>query len=63
MPRTRGACCRRRAGCCAIVEPSGEGIRVDAGVVEGQTVTVHYDPLLAKLIAHGVDARARRSRA
>jgi acetyl-CoA carboxylase biotin carboxylase subunit len=34
-------------------EPSGPGIRVDAGVVEGQTITVHYDPLLAKLIAHG----------
>jgi acetyl/propionyl-CoA carboxylase alpha subunit len=36
-------------------EPSGEGIRVDGGVVEGQNVTVHYDPLLAKLIAHGSD--------
>jgi acetyl/propionyl-CoA carboxylase alpha subunit len=32
-------------------EPAGPGIRVDAGVVEGQDVTVHYDPLLAKLIA------------
>ncbi|HEX5070332.1 MAG TPA: biotin carboxylase N-terminal domain-containing protein [Vicinamibacterales bacterium] len=35
------------------VEPAGEGIRVDSGVAAGQTVTVHYDPLLAKLIAHG----------
>jgi acetyl/propionyl-CoA carboxylase alpha subunit len=26
---------------------------VDSGVREGQTITVHYDPLLAKLIAHG----------
>jgi acetyl-CoA carboxylase biotin carboxylase subunit len=34
-------------------EPSGPGIRVDSGVREGQTVTVHYDPLLAKLIAYG----------
>jgi len=34
-------------------EPGGPGIRVDAGVVAGQTVTVHYDPLLAKLITHG----------
>jgi acetyl/propionyl-CoA carboxylase alpha subunit len=34
-------------------EPSGEGIRVDGGVVENQQITVHYDPLLAKLIAHG----------
>jgi acetyl/propionyl-CoA carboxylase alpha subunit len=30
-----------------------EGVRVDAGVEEGSTVTRHYDPLLAKLIAHG----------
>ena len=34
-------------------EPSGDGLRVDGGVVEGQSITVHYDPLLAKLIAHG----------
>ena len=30
-------------------EPAGPGIRVDSGVVEGGTVSVHYDPLLAKL--------------
>jgi acetyl-CoA carboxylase biotin carboxylase subunit len=34
-------------------EPHGEGVRVDAGVIEGQTITVHYDPMIAKLIAHG----------
>ncbi|HXT69354.1 MAG TPA: biotin carboxylase N-terminal domain-containing protein [Vicinamibacterales bacterium] len=34
-------------------EPEGDGIRVDAGIVQGQIVTVHYDPLLSKLIAHG----------
>ena len=34
-------------------EPSGDGVRVDSGVREGQTITVHYDPLLAKLIVHG----------
>ena len=33
--------------------PSGEGIRVDSGVAEGQAVSVHYDPMIAKLIAHG----------
>ena len=32
-------------------EPSGPGIRVDAGVVEGDEIGVNYDPLLAKLIA------------
>ena len=30
-----------------------EGIRVDAGYGEGDDVTRHYDPMLAKLIAHG----------
>jgi acetyl-CoA carboxylase biotin carboxylase subunit len=34
-------------------EPRGPGIRVDAGVEEGDTVGVHYDPLVAKLIAYG----------
>ncbi len=30
-------------------EPRGPGIRVDSGVREGGTVSVNYDPLLAKL--------------
>jgi acetyl-CoA/propionyl-CoA carboxylase biotin carboxyl carrier protein len=30
-------------------------VRVDAGIREGQEVTAHYDPMLAKVIAHGVD--------
>ena len=35
--------------------PSGEGIRLESGVVEGSVVSVHYDPLLFKLIATGAD--------
>lgn len=31
-------------------EPVGPGIRVDSGVQEGGVITVHYDPMLAKLI-------------
>jgi acetyl-CoA carboxylase biotin carboxylase subunit len=33
-------------------EPSGPGIRVDSGVVEGDEIGVSYDPLIAKMIAH-----------
>jgi len=39
----------------ALAWPSGEGIRVDSGVVAGLDVTSHYDPMLAKIIAHGRD--------
>jgi acetyl-CoA carboxylase biotin carboxylase subunit len=45
-------------------EPVGDGIRIDAGYAEGNTVTPAYHPLLAKLCVHGDDrahalARAR----
>ena len=33
--------------------PSGEGIRVESGVEAGSVVSVHYDPLLLKLVARG----------
>jgi acetyl/propionyl-CoA carboxylase alpha subunit len=33
-------------------EPSGPGIRVDAGVVEGDAIGVSYDPMIAKVIVH-----------
>ncbi|MBP0444071.1 acetyl/propionyl/methylcrotonyl-CoA carboxylase subunit alpha [Roseomonas sp. SSH11] len=42
------------------------GIRVDTGIREGDAVTIHYDPMIAKIIAHGPDrgaALARLSRA
>jgi len=34
-------------------EPHMPGVRVDSGVTQGTEVGVHYDPLLAKVIAHG----------
>jgi propionyl-CoA carboxylase alpha chain len=34
------------------------GIRVDAGVAQGDVVGTTYDPLLAKLVAHGSDREA-----
>ena len=35
--------------------PSGDGIRVESGVETGSVVSVHYDPLLFKLVARGGD--------
>jgi excisionase family DNA binding protein len=38
-----------------LVWPTGDGIRVDAGVAEGDEVGGRFDPMLAKIIAHGRD--------
>ena len=37
----------------ALKLPEGEGIRVDTGVETGSDITAFYDPMIAKLIAHG----------
>ena len=37
--------------------PTGPGVRIESGVTERSTVTVHYDPMLMKVIARG-DSRA-----
>ena len=39
----------------AVTEPRGPGIRVDSGLSAGMTVGSDYDPMLAKVIAHGAD--------
>jgi propionyl-CoA carboxylase alpha chain len=38
--------------------PTGPGIRLDSGVAAGSTVSIHYDPMLAKVIA-SAPTRAR----
>jgi len=38
--------------------PEEAGWRVDRGVEDGDTVTVHYDPMIAKVIASGADREA-----
>jgi acetyl-CoA carboxylase, biotin carboxylase subunit len=44
-------------------EPTGAGVRVDAGYAAGNTVTQFYDPLLAKLCLHGADRAEALDRA
>ena len=39
----------------ALREPSLPHVRVDSGLAEGTTVSSAYDPMLAKVIAHGPD--------
>jgi acetyl-CoA/propionyl-CoA carboxylase biotin carboxyl carrier protein len=43
-------------------EPSGPGVRVDSGVVAGSEITGLYDPMIAKLIVHGIDREHARMR-
>lgn len=50
----------------ALTEPQGEGIRMDSSLREGLELGADYDPMLAKVIAHGPDratALARLDRA
>ena len=43
-------------------EPHLPGVRVDSGVREGQMVPVHYDPILAKVVAWAADRPTALSR-
>jgi acetyl-CoA carboxylase, biotin carboxylase subunit len=44
-------------------EPTGDGVRVDSGVVEGDEVTPFYDSLMAKLVVWGEDRSEAIARA
>ncbi|MBJ6984313.1 acetyl/propionyl/methylcrotonyl-CoA carboxylase subunit alpha [Luteimonas sp. MC1750] len=39
-----------------------DGVRIDSGVVEGDVVTIFYDPMIAKLIVHADDRAAALAR-
>jgi acetyl-CoA/propionyl-CoA carboxylase biotin carboxyl carrier protein len=39
----------------AVVEPDAAGVRVDSGLSAGMVVGSSYDPMLAKIIAHGAN--------
>ena len=43
-------------------EPAGPGVRIDSGVAAGYEVSASYDPMVAKLIVHGVDREHARRR-
>ena len=38
--------------------PQSGNVRVDSGVNEGSEISIHYDPMVAKLICHGSDRNA-----
>ena len=35
--------------------PEGDDVRVDTGVYEGGEISMHYDPMIAKLVTYGAD--------
>jgi len=39
-----------------------EGLRVDSGIADGSDVSVHYDPMIAKVIAHAATREAAAER-
>jgi 3-methylcrotonyl-CoA carboxylase alpha subunit len=43
-------------------EPRMPGVRIDSGIAEGHDVPVHYDPLLAKIIASAESRELARVR-
>jgi propionyl-CoA carboxylase alpha chain len=43
--------------------PVGDGIRVDTGVYEGAEISMHYDPMIAKLVTSGHTREAAIDRA
>ena len=38
--------------------PEGDAWRVDAGIADGDVISVHYDPMIAKVVASGPDRKS-----
>ena len=46
-----------------LAEPTGPGLRIDTGVRKGDEISMHYDPMIAKLSVHAADRAAAIARA
>jgi len=46
-----------------LAEPTGPGVRIDTGVEAGDEISMHYDPMIAKLSVHAEDRPAAIARA
>lgn len=44
------------------IEPNGPGVRVDSGFTGGSEISIHYDPMIAKLICWDKDRKAANNR-
>ena len=42
--------------------PQSDVLRIDAGVAKGAEIGIHYDPMLAKIIAYGADRETARNK-
>ena len=61
LPGSEAAATPARTG-ADLASPGPGGVRVDTGVRTGDSVSIHYDPMIAKVIAWGPDRNAAADR-
>ncbi|KAK8812066.1 hypothetical protein WA538_000698 [Blastocystis sp. DL] len=44
-----------------VIEPTGEGVRCDSGILDGSQISMYYDPMICKLVTWATTARRRSS--